>query len=323
MRRKIAVAAVLAIWTTACAAQFPNFEIEPTNDTQDPAGFGLVIGDTTTSAADIGAGSVLINLHTGQPNVMDTAHARHLRFIAGYDNFLTSGGPNDDGGEASALIWTMHSSILGASTHTTIVGGSNINATGHYIGSVGGTQKTYNADYGGGIGGVGGEVNADFGFLPPGRNNKVNAPYATASGRDANARLPYSETRAPQAFSSGGDAQATDLINKVQSSSCTPAYFPTLPMPPNTVWAFDIIVVARREASNHGAGYRISGVVSKGTSASSVAFIGAPVRAILGSNMTSDANIGLDTATGGIRVRVECAARWVASYRLTEVSGTN
>lgn len=322
--RTFLLAILLLLPVHVSLAQSPGFEIEQTIDVVDPDGYGLVIGDTTTQAEDIGAGSALYNLHTGQPNVMDTTYPRHLRVIAfGYDNWMTSGSAADDGGEASAIIASHHSSVLGASTHTTIVGGSRIDAEGHYIGSLGGTRNSYSADFGGGIGGIDGQVNADFGFIPPGRNNKVNAPYASAWGRDANARLPYSQTIAPQAFASGGDAQATSLVSKTTSASCTPSYFPTLPMPENTVWAFEITVVARREASNAGAAFHIRGAASKGVSNGSVSFIGTPVRTVWAANMTADAGINLDTSEGGIRVRVECAARWVASVRLTEVSGIN
>lgn len=323
MFKHFALLAGPALWFTFSSTSLGQVAIARA-DNGVTTGSGLVVGESDHSPDAIGPGSVLLNLSTNQPNRMEGSS--YLRMIfGGYDTSICGdvapGGPQDCG--ASAAIATHHSAVLPGSSHFGIFSGSNLTGRGHYSAMLGGTQGVLHGDYGGMLPGVGLGIYADF-ALARGRNGTVTAEYGEVRGRDGVSHLPFGATQAAGAFTEAGDAQATDLVRKVESESCAPVPMQTLPLPDNTVWAFDVMVAVRQADADVGAAYKINGAIKKGTTALSTAFIGSPTILVLGEDEpVYDAYPVANASQGGLQLVVECAGRWVASYRLTEVSGLN
>lgn len=315
----------IAIWLWLAGSAFAQpIVVEETVQSPDIPGVGIVIGHQDADAAEIGMGSVLLSGSTSQPNeLIGTSYLRMI--FGGYDNSivgdLAPGGPQTGG--ASAIIASHHSHIVGSSSHTFVLNGSDLTAEGHYSGMLGGTQGNLLGNYSGMLPGLGLDVDADF-ALARGRDGIVTADHGEVRGRDGVANLQFGATVGVGAFSNAGDAQATDVIRKVEATSCTWTPMQTLVMPPFTVWAFDIMIAGRAANDNIGAAYQIKGAIRKSASNGSTTFIGSPAVTVLGEDSSSyDARAVANASSGGLQVQVSCAARWVASYRLTEVSGLN
>jgi hypothetical protein len=89
---------------------------------------------------------------------------------------------------------------------------------------------------------------------------------------------------------------------------------------PNSVWTFDILVVARQ--GNNSAGYKICGVIEN--NGEGIHFVGAPVTETLGEDVAGwGANVLADAVNNSLIIIVTGAGitpvRWVAHVRTVEV----
>jgi hypothetical protein len=90
---------------------------------------------------------------------------------------------------------------------------------------------------------------------------------------------------------------------------------------------FSILVSARRtDADNESAGFKFEGVIDRNANAASTAFVGTPVKNVLGKDTTAwDCNISIDTTNGGLSITVlgetSKIIKWVAICNYVEVTG--
>lgn len=163
------------------------------------------------------------------------------------------------------------------------------------------------------------------------------APVATgtnaiAHGSGAKAALYGAEAFANGTFASSGDAQKGIYIlrNITTNATATTVYLDgsttELVFPNNSVVTFEMLVAARRtDATGGGAGFIITGVIKKDTTAASNAFVGNPATTILGrTNNPWTVTVTANTTTGALHVTVTGETgktiRWVATVETTEVT---
>jgi hypothetical protein len=155
---------------------------------------------------------------------------------------------------------------------------------------------------------------------------------ATAQGSGASATLVGQQARGAGIFTGAGDAQKSLYILRNSTTNATATELFTdgsasrLVMPNNSAWTFTMLIVGRRtDATGGAAGYQVSGVIRKDTTAGSTALVGAVTKAILGeTNAAWDVTVTADTTNGSLRVQVTGEAaktiRWVASVDTVEVT---
>ena len=162
--------------------------------------------------------------------------------------------------------------------------------------------------------------------------NTTTGTNSIALGSAANATLTGQTAQANGRFATNGDAQGSTYVSRNSTSTATPTELfldgtsARLVVPNNSVWTFDILISGRRtDATGGGAGYRITGVLRKDTTAASIAFIGTPSKQVLGeTTATMDASVAVDTTNGSLNITVTGIAaqtfRWVAVTRTSEVT---
>jgi hypothetical protein len=182
-------------------------------------------------------------------------------------------------------------------------------------------------------GGRSNAINVEVGTIPGGQENVVTASYGLASGYRAKARFYGAVSQASGYFSSAGDAQATQVTLRAATTTASPVALTldvsssALVIPGGVACTFSALVVARNTntASGEGAGYKVEGVVIRGSTAASTAFIGSPTVTILGEVVVGwDISVSVDTSAGSLVFTATGEAsktiHWLAAVRLAEVS---
>lgn len=164
-----------------------------------------------------------------------------------------------------------------------------------------------------------------------GSGAKAIATSSTAIGLGANANTAGQFSTAYGSFAAPGDAQTglytarcvttNNTYTQLFLDGSSLQFIPTN----NSVYTFDILVAAKRtDAAGEGAGYRGVGVLTKGTTAGSIDFIGKPSKTNIGETTTAwDFRMSLDLTTGALKLEVRGetgnTVRWVASITTAEV----
>lgn len=156
--------------------------------------------------------------------------------------------------------------------------------------------------------------------------------YANGDGTDA--RIWGQKAYANGKFATAGDAQSGLYVlrNLTTDGVATELFLDgvaatqRIVLPNNSAFTFEILITARRtDAVGGAAGYKFEGVISKDASAASTAFIGNPVKSVLGeTNSQWNVDITVDTTNGSLKVSVTGQAaktiRWVAVVKTSEVT---
>jgi hypothetical protein len=127
------------------------------------------------------------------------------------------------------------------------------------------------------------------------------------------------------------------IITRNTTTSSTPAVLTTdsgaatatnqLILRNDSTQTFSILVSARRtDADDESAGFKFEGVIDRNANAASTAFVGTPVKTVLGKDTTGwDCNISIDTTNGGLSITVvgetNKTIKWVAICNYVEVTG--
>lgn len=271
-----------------------------------PLELGIVIGDQRYDAETIGAGSILIGgwkTAAGQYNRLPGT--RNLRAIfGGYDNEITAGTGGDDGGLACAIFASYHSEIMGATTHASIVGGSNHKMVGDYSTFFGGTLN----------------------------ESVIGSDFALTTGLRAKTRWGGSHTMG-MGFSAAGDMQAVRATLRATTTNATPTEVLTtsgassrLSTVDNSAMVFDILITGRRiDSGTESAAYRITGMVKRGAGVATTALVGTPtITVIAEDDVTWNVGVAASTSSGVLLVTVTGATgktvRWGGRIDTAEVS---
>ena len=234
--------------------------------------------------------------------VSNTIGGGELNEAYGSENTV-SGGKNNEAGSAgtsvndAVIAGGLDNLVGGASTAAAVSGGRSNNASANYSTVIGG------------------------------RNNRTNGDYSTASGQDASAEIPHSQTLGGSAFYGRGDAQTTLVVRKAQTTDATLTAMTTMVLPDDSTWAFEVLIVARRtDADNESAGYKISGVIDRNTGVATTALVAAITKTVLGEDTAAwDVDAIANAASGGLQIQVTGEAakaiNWVARVELSEVTG--
>lgn len=313
--------------------------VAKTTVSADLQGYGWVVGDPSGgNIKSYGAGTILTNLHTGQPNIL--ANSRHLRgIIGGYDNWITGGTIGNvgggvstgvDGGEACWIVGSHHSEVIGQSTHAAIFGGSTLIVDGHYSSAFGGSQITITGDYafvGGGVTNV--VATATAGTITGGRNNKVTADYSRAAGRNALAHIANSDVFGGGGFTNDlGRFQGVDIFRSGVTTNATQTNLGTMVLRDHSTIVFDALIVGRRTDSGlESGGYFIRGMIHRGSGAATTALVGTPEAATVGETDAAwGATVAASTGAGGLQILVTGASgktvMWGAKVRAVELCNT-
>lgn len=167
------------------------------------------------------------------------------------------------------------------------------------------------------------------------KENGVSAVAPTATGNNAlalgsgaTATRTGELAHASGVFSASGDAQSIEMVVRGSTTNSTAVELTAggdrAVLDNDAAWTFTVQVIGLRTDGAAAAGYRFDGVIYRGATASSIAFIGTPSKNILGeTSFAYDAAVVADAATGALRVDVtgpdSATVRWVATIRATQV----
>jgi hypothetical protein len=164
--------------------------------------------------------------------------------------------------------------------------------------------------------------------------NTVTGANAVAVGSGASATQLGGFIQSSGSFSTAGDAQSGEymLRNTTTNATATEIFLDGSSIdyivPGSTVVTFEVLISCINTAvTGAGGGFKLTGVVYKGTTAASVALIGSPSLTILGrspSGLTAAAQV--NTSTGALQIMVTGVAsttyHWVAKLTVIEVGAS-
>ena len=154
---------------------------------------------------------------------------------------------------------------------------------------------------------------------------------AIALGSGAVANMAGGVVQSAGIFGAAGDAQHATYVLRNSTANATQTELfldgtsAEYVVSASNVVAFEVMVAAINTASTGaGAGFKIQGVVYRGATLASVAFIGVPSQTILGRTPNGlNATVAVNTTTGALQVLVTGIAasnyHWVATLETTEV----
>lgn len=170
--------------------------------------------------------------------------------------------------------------------------------------------------------------------LGSGAHTETTAPNSLAIGDQSLSRYPGSVVVANGRFGSAGDAQSgLYLLRTVTVNGVfTELFFDgtggsqRMVLPDDSTWTFCATITGhRQDASDGHAGYKIEGVIYRGSGVASVSLVGAPVVTVIAeSDAIWDVKAAADTTNGSLRITARGQAskivRWVARVETVEVT---
>ena len=269
---------------------------------------GNTIALTNAGSVIAGGGASTVPCVGGppQPNAITADFAN----ISGGQNNVVEGDHSGIGSGIGHRIWPRATA--------SVIGGGSANqiAASATAATIAGGRNNYVATSAGST--VGG-----------GHGNRVESQFATVpGGAEARASLYGQTAHASGSFAAAGDAQTSQYVLRGVTSDASPRELflngdsERLRLPDDSVWTFDILVVARSDGAS-GAGYRITGVIKHNTLGLTV-FIGTPTVTTLGEQVAGwDVAAEADDANDALVIKVMGASgatvRWVANVRTAEV----
>lgn len=165
-----------------------------------------------------------------------------------------------------------------------------------------------------------------------GENCTASVEASSSFGNQALSNKYSQQSHASGFFSTQGDAQYSRIIarntttNATQTNLFLDGSSARLTIPNNTTWVFNITISARRAtAGDQSAGYTLTGVIDKGTTAGSTALVGTVTKTVIAEDDAAwDVDATADATNGALNILVTGVAatniRWVAVVDLTEVT---
>lgn len=228
-------------------------------------------------------------------------------------------GVNIDGnqvyGSASSIVGGLGNSIPITGVYATISGGNN-NIADNVGATIGGGQHNLTQGQNATVGG--------------GEYNTATGDYSTISGGlDARTTLFGQTAHASGSFNEDGDAQSSEYIlrNVTTDATATELFLDgaseRLTIPVNRTMAFEIYLVARRDAHSQSAGYLFRGVIKNDNGATS--FVPSYTVFTLGEdNPAWDATLLASDLYDALIIQVSGAEdaniRWIATVHAVEVA---
>lgn len=319
----------------------------------------LTDGGTGASTAD-GARTNL-GLSTVKESASSTAAGTNAVAIGGTGHTVDATNAAAIGGDgnlasatACAIIGGSSNTVDGNNTNCAIIGGggNEINSTINSSVIAGGEANTISSQYSFIAAGNNNTISTSVGYsaILAGLSNTIDSTVdasailcgynnlitdsafgATAKGYYAKANKHGQHTISGGRFSVTGDAQASDFVVRRQTTNATPAEMfldgssLRLTIAPDTTWAFEIMLVARRtDADNESAAYQFFGCIDN--NGGTTALVGAvqtftPIEdtvawaAAVTADNTNDALV--ITVTGEAAKTIN----WVARVKTVEVTG--
>lgn len=308
----------------------------------------ITMGDFCTIA---GGGSHVINLPSGEDGSTisggfdHTITARYATIGGGNQNTVSGVGGTASGGRFNTASGT-DSTVIGGNTNTAggdlsaVAGGNSNVITGttnggySFIGA--GLSNTIASSASSRFSAIGGGrqnvINAEYATIFGGRENSVTAEGGSATGYGAVSNVPGMYARAGGYFTTAGDAQASYVTMRRQTTDATPtelragfALGNRLLLVNDSVYAFSILSVGRNTGADEGAAYKIEGCIQV-TSAGSTVLIGTPTVTVLGETVAGwDCTVAADSTNKALQINVTGEAgktiKWVADVWLVKVTG--
>lgn len=170
--------------------------------------------------------------------------------------------------------------------------------------------------------------------IGPGAATAVGADGSLALGSQSLSRHQGAQVFANGRFGSTGDAQAGMYMLRTHTttSAFTEAFLDgtggtkRLILPDDSTWTFTATITGHRTDVGDGhAGYKVQGVVYRGSGANTISFQGTPTVTVLAESDPSwDINIGTDTINGSLKVEVRGQTgkiiRWAVLIETLEVT---
>lgn len=271
----------------------------------------------------------------GHTHSMSSSSANKNAIVGGESHTLNQTHCAIAGGQSHSIngnhgfVGGGQSHTLGNSTHNAVVGGqSNFIANGYsHAGGLGGQSNSIWASRGAGVGGNSNFVTGDGGVVIGGangynnyRNGTVVIPghYNTAIG-DGDAQQVYMTL-----YAETTDATATTPT----SENTTTAASDNIPvLGNNSAFYFRVSLIAGVTGAGNTKSWTFEGVIKRGASASTTAFVGTPVKNVIAYDTGAsawDADVSADTTLGALKLtctgQASTTIRWVAKIETTEMS---
>ncbi|TDB71800.1 hypothetical protein E1211_15245 [Micromonospora sp. 15K316] len=269
-----------------------------------------IVGGGTPGRENVIGNGIIANVGTTSSNV--PADPADLRGTAA--NHCTVGGYDNVAAGLKSVMWSDHSAISAAATHSTISGGSDHRITGgDFVTISGGTFNTASATQATIAGGGNNTASGQYSFtagqnntvsaagavalgsantvsgasaLAIGQNNKAEGNYSTAFGRYARARVYGQNAMANHRFAQDGDAQTSVITLARQTTTATATILgiagggTAYDLLPSSTVAFSLLLVAREGATADCKSWRVEGMMRRPASGNS-AVVGTPVITVL------------------------------------------
>ncbi len=233
----------------------------------------------------------------------------------------------------------VSASQVASGQESVLISGENCTASGTRSTIINGWYGTASGSGSGIYSGFNNKASANYATVMGGYENVANGEHSSISGGSyATARLIYgAEARASGSFAVVGDAQRERFILRRATADATatvlsadqaaPESTNQVTLPNNGTYDFSIRVVARAGNADH-ASFRITGLVTRGASAGTIAIVGTPTVTIVAASPGASSwsvAVSANTAIGCLAVTVTGAAatsiKWVADVETVEVVG--
>ena len=208
-----------------------------------------------------------------------------------------------------------------------VTAGLENRALGAYSAVGGGRHNTAEAEFAAIVGGDGNRASGLAATATGGRGNEASAPYSRVHGVEARSLRPGEDTLAAGSFEEPGDAQASRLVVRAQTTDNTPQALHTadgglIHIAESSTVSYRVLATARSQGGSVQAGFEATGLARR-EAAGSVALFGDTVSTIYSSQPGLRFGAVADSQGGALELRATGLAattlRWVAQVELVEV----
>lgn len=357
-----------SVSTAAPNATIPAVKLAATNSATDvdavvsPKGTGSLLAQTPDNTATGGnkRGTYAVDWQMQRAAATQVASGANAAILSGYNNTASGaqsavlGGYNNVASGAQSAVRggrdNTASGVLSAvaggfgntvsSTASVVVGGGNnsITVTYSFIGA--GSSNTVSGDYSGILAGSSNTASGANSGVGGGSQNTASGENSfIPGGRDGTTRGVFgASAHGSGRFAVLGDAQAGRQVHRLQTADATvsalsadgaaPVAATAAVLPNGSCYTFAVHVAARQNATGDAAGWKIEGVIKRGTGVASAALVGTPTVTSLGADAGASAwtvAAVANTTLGSLEIQVTGEAaktiRWVANIQTVEVAG--
>ncbi|AXA66758.1 DUF2793 domain-containing protein [Pseudomonas oryzihabitans] len=294
-----------------------------------PKGKGALVAQVADGTRSKGnkRGRNAVDLQTDRYAAVNVARGAYSVVLGGYGNGALGDYAVVAGGNSSTAVGT--SAVVGGGNSNT-ANGNNSTISGGYNNIASGSGSSVS-------GGQSNSSGADYASVLGGYTNTADAPYASVcGGYGAITRgVIGAEARASGNFSASGDAQRGRYILRQITADAAQTRLTAdrgvesannqVTLPNGSSYLFIARIVAR--SSSGSSAWEIKGLISRGASAGSIAFVGTPSVTRIANDSAASAwavTAVTDTSSGALAFAATGAAgvsvRWVADVETVEVA---